>query len=118
MVYSRPEPEYKKPEYPRSKPHRRANPVGLSRLIFMVLTVGLLSLGHGAVWWSGLVLLGLILFAVARLGQAWWGLWACVAVLLSLAFWHLHIIPLWAAVTFLALGAIQFGLSLAARRSH
>ncbi len=115
MVYSRPEPEYKKPEHAR-KAHRRANPAGLGRLIFMVLTIGLLSLGHGVTWWSGLILLGLILLAVARLGQAWWGLWASVAVLLAIAFWHLRIIPMWAAITFLALGAIQFGLSLAARR--
>ncbi len=115
MVYSRPEPEYKTPEHAR-KAHRRANPVGLSRLIFMVLTIGLLSLGHGITWWTGFVLLGLILFAVARLGQVWWGLWASVAVLLALAFWHLHIIPLWAALTFLALGTIQFSLSLAVRR--
>lgn len=92
--------------------HRRANPFGLGRLLIMVLTVGLLSMAHGIGWWAGLVLLGLILLAVSRQGQAWQGAWSASAILLSLAFWHQHIIPAWAAVMILIAGSVQFAFSL------
>jgi len=96
----------------RRPTRRRANPAGLGRLLCMTATVGLLSLGQGILWWVGLLLLGLILVAVGRQGQTIWGTLALLAVLMALAFWHLHLIPMWTGLTFAILGAVQFAASL------
>lgn len=95
----------------RPRPRHRANPMGLGRLLIMAVTVGLIFLGHGLFWWVGLLLLALILLAVSRHG-AWWGAWAASAGLLSIAFWHRHIVPVGAAVVILALGGLLFVWSL------
>lgn len=94
----------------------RANPVGLGRLLILALTVGLISLGHGGVWWAGLLLLGLILLAVSRLG-AWWAPWSCSAGLASLVFWHRQILHPWAAILILCGSALGFALALLQQQS-
>lgn len=102
-----------------SKPTRsrhRANPFGLGRLLILVLTVGLISLGHGAMWWAGLLLLSLILMAVSRQG-AWWAPWCCSAGLASLVFWHHHILHPWLAALILFGSAVGFCLALLLRKS-
>lgn len=106
MTHNRPEPHHRKVA------HRRANPEGLGRLLIMVATVGLLAMGHGILWWTGLVLMASILLAIGRSGKTLWSLWSVLAVLVALGFWHLHIIPMWASLIFIALGAIQFILYL------
>jgi hypothetical protein len=78
----------------------------------MVVTVGLLAMGHGIFWWSGLALMASILLAIGRSGRTLWTVWSILAVLAALSFWHLNLIPLWASLTFVALGAIQFVLQL------
>lgn len=112
MVHHRSPSETKLIASHRAPPRRRANPMGLGRLLIMVLTVGMISLGHGVFWWAGLILLTLILLAVGRQGHALWGTWSALAMMLALAFWHLHVIPVWTGLAFLAIGAIQFVLSL------
>ena len=99
---------------PAKKPstRRRANPAGMGRLLTMALTVGFLTLGRGAFWWLGLVLLTLILLAVGRQGHAWWKLGALMEIVAALGFWHLHILPGWAGTIFLTIGAAQFVWSL------
>lgn len=108
MVYSRNQTQPK--DSPVTK--RRANPAGLGRLLIMTATVGMLTLAHGVLWWTGLLLMALILLAVGRHGKALWGIWSVIGIAAALAFWHLHIIPAWAGITFLILAAIQFILSL------
>lgn len=95
-----------------STTHHRANPLGIGRLLIMVLTIALLGLGQGIWWWSGLVLLVLILLAVSRQGHVFGTAWSSCAMLLALTFWHQHIIPDWASIVILAAGMTQFGLSL------
>ncbi len=95
----------------------RANPTGLGRLLIMVATVGLITLGQGLLWWAGLVLMGLILLAVGR-GKALWGIGSVAAIIIALGFWHLHVIPEWTGLTFVGLAAIQFALSLWPSRSR
>jgi hypothetical protein len=115
MVHSRAgnETEPKKPPLVK----HRANPVGLGRLLLMTATVGLLTLGHGVLWWAGLLLMALILLAVGRQGRALWGMWSLVGIMAALAFWHLHMIPQWIGLTFLGLAAVQFAMSLVARET-
>ncbi len=115
MVSARSETKTSNPSRSRPTPRHRANPLGLGRLLVMVLTVGLLSFAHGLFWWMGLLLLGMILLAVGRQG-AWWGAWAASAGVLSLVFLHRQIIPVWAALLILGVASIQFGLSLLQRR--
>lgn len=106
MVYRRLEND------PKRIARHRPNPRGLGRLLIMAATVALLSMGSGLFWWMGLLLLGLILLAVGRQGQAWWGIGSMLEILAALAFWHVELIPLWAGVTFLILGSVQFVWSL------
>lgn len=94
-----------------SRPHHRTNPIGLGRLLIMVLTLGLVTLGQGILWWAGLLLLALILLAVSR-QAGWLGSWSASAGLVALVFWHRHTIPIWVAVAILVLGATQFTVSL------
>ncbi|NMP23626.1 hypothetical protein [Sulfobacillus harzensis] len=96
-------------------PRLRANPVGLGRLLILVLTMGLLSLGQGFFWWMGLLLLALILLAASRQG-AWWAPWASSAGLLALAFWHRHVLAPWMAIVILVIGALGFALGLLNQR--
>lgn len=109
MTHNRPESNHRK-----ISSHHRAKPEGLGRLLIMVATVGLLAAGHGILWWIGLVLLASILLAIGRPGRTLWSMWSVAAVAAALGFWHLHLIPLWASLTFMALGAIQFVLTLIA----
>ncbi|PSR22610.1 MAG: hypothetical protein C7B45_06020 [Sulfobacillus acidophilus] len=100
---------HKQPELRHRKvTRRRAKPEGLGRLLIMVVTVGLLVMGRGILWWCGLALLASILLAVGRSGRTIWTVWSILAVLAALSFWHLNMIPVWASLTFIALGAIQF----------
>lgn len=96
---------------------RRANPAGLGRLLIMTATVGLLTLGHGILWWAGLLVMGLILLAVGRPSQALWGIWSLVGIMTALAFWHLHMIPQWIGLTFVGLAAVQFAVTLVTARN-
>jgi len=111
MIYHRSQPDPRPAPRPRVT-HRRANPMGLGRLLIMTFTVALLSMGHGLWWWGGSALLFFILLAVSRQGHAWGTAWSSSAILLSLAFWHQGIIAVWVALIILAGGSIQFGISL------
>lgn len=106
MVHSRPESQ------PKRATKRRANPTGLGRLLIMTATVGLITLGHGVLWWLGLLIMALILLAVGRQGKALWGIWSLLGIVIALGFWHLKIIPEWTGLTFVALAGVQFALSL------
>ncbi len=103
MVYRR-----LKVDTPKKMVRHRASPRGLGRLLIMAATVALLSLGPGIFWWAGLLLMALILLAVSRQGHLWLGVGSLAEMLAALAVWHVHLMPMWAGLMFLALGAIQF----------
>ncbi|MDA8194219.1 MAG: hypothetical protein M0Z53_09520 [Thermaerobacter sp.] len=98
---------------PKRRPHRRLRPTGLGRLLIAATILSLLVFGHGVAWWSGYLLLGLVLVTLTRLtrgGSAWWAMLG----LLGLAFAHDGLVPLWIAGIAEATAVIGLLRSLAA----